>query len=283
VDLAELEELLSVAREAARHGACTAMSWRDRDLLVEEKAASDDLVSQADRDTERAIRAVLARRRPDDAVLGEETGASAGAGGVRWIVDPIDGTTNYLYGRPDWAVSVAAADATDGTLLAGVVVEPVLGKTTEARLGGGTLADGTPVPALGKHDLSRALVELNLGRPSQRGLAGRVIDALVPRVRDVRRGGSAAAALAQVATGRADAVWAPGLQAWDCAAGVLLVQEAGGTTGDLDGSSPGTWPASGDVLAAADPLWKALREVLTTAWTTAQTTSAEQPHLRRRA
>jgi myo-inositol-1(or 4)-monophosphatase len=95
-----------------------------------------------------------------------------------------------------------------------------------------------------------------------------VIDALVPRVRDVRRGGSAAAALAQVATGRADALWAPGLQPWDCAAGVLLVQEAGGTVGDLDGPSPGTWPASGDVLAAAGPLWKALQEVLTPAWTT---------------
>jgi myo-inositol-1(or 4)-monophosphatase len=282
----DLDELLSVAREAARDGARTAMAWRGRELLVEEKAASDDLVSQADRDTERAILAVLARRRPDDAVLGEETGTTSGTGGVRWIVDPIDGTTNYLYGRPDWAVSVAAADATDGTLLAGVVVEPVLGRTTEARLGGGTTADGSPVPRLGQHDLSRALVELNLGRRPQRVLAGRVVDALVPRVRDVRRGGSAAAALAQVATGRADALWAPGLQPWDCAAGVLLVQEAGGTTGDLDGPAPGTWPAGGDVLAAAGPLWKALQEVLGTVWTTDREparTPAAEPDRRRRA
>lgn len=264
----DLDELLSVAREAALAGARTALDWRTRELLVEEKAGPDDLVSQADRDAERAIRAVLARHRPDDAVLGEEDGVSAGTGRVRWVVDPIDGTTNYLYGRPDWAVSVAAADAADGTLLAGVVVEPVLGRTTEARLGGGTAADGIPVPALGGHDLSRALVELNLGRPAQRALAGRVIDALVPRVRDVRRGGSAAVALAQVATGRADAVWAPGLQPWDCAAGVLLVQEAGGTTGDLDGPVPGTWPARGDVLAASDPLWTALREVLAPIWVT---------------
>jgi myo-inositol-1(or 4)-monophosphatase len=262
----DLDELLSVAREAAAEGARTAMSWRARELVVEEKAASDDLVSQADRDAEQAVRAVLARRRPGDAVLGEETGATAGAGRVRWIVDPIDGTTNYLYGRPDWAVSVAAADAADGTLLAGVVVEPVLGRTTEARRGGGTFADGVPVPALSQTDLSRALVELNFGRPAQRVLAGRVIDALLPRVRDLRRGGSAATALAQVATGRADAVWAPGLQPWDCAAGVLLVQEAGGTTGDLDGPLPGTWPAGGDVLAAADPLWHALEEILTAVW-----------------
>jgi myo-inositol-1(or 4)-monophosphatase len=262
----DLDELLSVAREAARDGAGTATSWRARELVVEEKAASDDLVSQADRDTEQTIRAVLARRRPGDAVLGEEAGASEGAGRVRWIVDPIDGTTNYLYGRPDWAVSVAAVNGTDGTLLAGVVVEPVLGRTTEARLGGGTVADGVPVAALDQYDLSRALVELNFGRPAQRVLAGRVLDALLPRVRDVRRGGSAAAALAQVATGRADAVWAPGLQPWDCAAGVLLVQEAGGTVGDLDDPTPGTWPASGDVLAAADPLWYALKEILTPAW-----------------
>ncbi|QFZ18375.1 inositol monophosphatase family protein [Saccharothrix syringae] len=260
------DELLSVAREAALEGARTAMSWWGGELLVEEKAGPDDLVSQADRDTERVIRSVLARHRPDDGVLGEEDGATTGTGGVRWIVDPVDGTTSYLYGRSDWAVSVAAADAADGRLLAGVVVEPVTGRVTEARAGGGTSADGRPVRRLARRDLSRALVELNLGRPPQRVLAGRVVDALVPRVRDVRRGGSAAAALARVATGRADAVWAPGLQPWDCAAGVLLVQEAGGTTGDLDGPAPGTWPASGDVLAAAGPLWTALREVLAPVW-----------------
>ncbi|MEV7046541.1 inositol monophosphatase family protein [Amycolatopsis sp. NPDC051061] len=277
----DLDELLSVAREAAGEGARTAMSWRARELVVEEKAASDDLVSQADRDTEQTIRTVLARRRPGDAVLGEEAGATAGAGRVRWIVDPIDGTTNYLYGRPDWAVSVAAADATDGTLLAGVVVEPVLGRTTEARRGGGTIADGAAVPALNQDDLSRALVELNFGRPPQRELAGRVIDALLPRVRDLRRGGSAAAALAQVATGRADAVWAPGLQPWDCAAGVLLVQEAGGMTGDLEGPTPGTWPAGGDVLAAADSLWHALKEILAAAWTPSDRVQAPETTLRR--
>jgi myo-inositol-1(or 4)-monophosphatase len=89
-----------------------------------------------------------------------------------------------------------------------------------------------------------------------------MIDALVPRVRDVRRGGSAAAALAQLATGRADAVWVPGLQPWDCAAGVLLVQESGGLVGDLAGPSAGTWPASGDVLAAGRNLWEPLRTLL---------------------
>jgi myo-inositol-1(or 4)-monophosphatase len=168
----DLDEPLSVAGEAAREGARTAMSWRTRELVVEEKAASADLVSQCDRDTERIIRAVLARHRPGDAVLGEEPGVTEGTGGVRWIVDPIDGTTNYLYGRPDWAVSVAAADAADGTLPAGVVLEPVLGRSTEARRGGGTVADGVRVPLLRQDDLSRALVELNFGRRPQRVLGG---------------------------------------------------------------------------------------------------------------
>ncbi|GHD51192.1 inositol monophosphatase family protein [Streptomyces galbus] len=257
-------DLLGLAREAARAGARTATSWLDRAhrLLVEEKAGPDDLVSQADRDTERAVRDVLAAHRPHDAVLGEEEGTTVGGGRVRWVVDPIDGTTNYLYGRPDWAVSVAAVDTDGDRLLAGVVIEPALGLLTEARAGARTVADGTPVAPLRQHDLGRALVELNFGRPDQRQRAGPTVGALLPRVRDLRRGGSAAAALAQVASGRADALWAPGLQPWDCAAGVLLVQQAGGTVGDLGGPTPGTWPHSGDVLAAPPALWRPLRALL---------------------
>jgi myo-inositol-1(or 4)-monophosphatase len=137
---------------------------------------------------------------------------------------------------------------------------------TEAAAGGGTWADGRRVPPLAQSELVRALVELNLGLPSQKQYAGRLLDALVPAVRDVRRGGSAAAALAQVATGRADAAWVPGLQPWDCAAGVLLVAEAGGTVGDLDGPTPGCVPSSGDVLAAPPALWEPLRALLRPAY-----------------
>ncbi|HEX8052243.1 MAG TPA: inositol monophosphatase family protein, partial [Thermoleophilaceae bacterium] len=131
-----------------------------------------------------------------------------------------------------------------------------------ARLGGGTWSGGERVRCSSTRELSRALVELNMGRPDQRPLAGRVVDALVPRVRDIRRGGSAAAALAQVATGRAEGYWGPGLRAWDGAAGLLLVTEAGGIVGDLAGSSPARWPASGDVLAAAPALFEPLRSAL---------------------
>ncbi|HUR73076.1 MAG TPA: inositol monophosphatase family protein [Sporichthya sp.] len=255
------EELLVVAREAAAAGADVASGWwRRAELLVNEKAAPDDLVSQADHETETAVRAVLARLRPDDAILGEEAGATAGTSGVRWAVDPIDGTTNYLYGRPDWAVSVAAT-AADGRVLAGVVTEPALGRTTEAFAGGGTWADGERVPPLKQTDLGRALIELNLGRNEQKRYAARTLDALIPRVRDVRRGGSAAVGLAQVATGRADGAWLPGLNLWDYAAGFLLVAEAGGTVGDLHGPSEAP-PVHGDVLAAPPALWEPLRQLL---------------------
>ncbi|MGK5677715.1 inositol monophosphatase family protein [Actinoplanes sp. URMC 104] len=264
----ELDDLLGVAVRAAQAGARVALGWRARAdrLLVEEKAGPADLVSQADRDAEGAIREVLAQLRPDDAVLGEEQGAAAGRSDVRWLVDPIDGTTSYLYGRSDWSVSVAACEASGGRLLAGVVAEPMLDRITEARLRGGTRSAGARARMPAHDDLSRTLVEVNLGRPEQRLQAGDMVAALAPRVRDLRRGGSAAAALARVATGRADAAWLPGLQPWDCAAGVLLVLEAGGVVGDLSGRSGGTWPRSGDVLAAPEPLFEPLRGLVAGAY-----------------
>jgi myo-inositol-1(or 4)-monophosphatase len=260
----EARELLAVARRAADAGAEVAGAWsrRREELRVEEKAAADDLVSQADRDTEAAVGAVLAELRPRDGILGEEEGTVAGSSGIHWLVDPIDGTTNYLYGRPDWAVSVAAVRSADSRTLAGVVAEPALGLVTEAFLGGGAWSDGRRLRRRDPLGLERALVEVNWGRPAQRRYAGDLLRALGPRVRDVRRGGSAAAALAQVADGRADAYWGPGLRAWDGAAGALVVSEAGGDVGDLEARTGGDWPAAGDVLAAPPSLWEPLRQIL---------------------
>jgi myo-inositol-1(or 4)-monophosphatase len=260
----ELEQLLTTARAAAQAGAKASMEWRARadELTVIEKAAADDLVSQADHDTEAAVRAMLERMRPDDGITGEEAGSSGGGSGIEWVVDPIDGTTNYLYGRPDWAVSVAAIVAPEGRILAAAVAEPAIGRVTEARLDGGAWVDGRRVERPGGTDLERALVEVNLGRPAQRGLAGGMVDALMPHVRDVRRGGSAASALAQVADGRADAYWGPGLLPWDAAAGLLIVSEAGGTVGSLAGATDAVWPASGNVLAADPDLFEPLRALL---------------------
>jgi myo-inositol-1(or 4)-monophosphatase len=260
----ETRELLAIARRAAEAGAEVASAWarRREELRVEEKAAADDLVSQADRDAEAAIRAVLAERRPQDGILGEEDGAIAGRSGIEWLIDPIDGTTNYLYGRPDWAVSVAAVQGANARTLAGVVAEPALGRISEACRGAGAWSGGRRLRRRGPVELERALVEVNWGRPQQRGRAGDLLGALGPRVRDVRRGGSAAAALAQVADGRADAYWGPGLQAWDGAAGALIAAEAGAEVGDLDGPRDGDWPAEGNVLAAAPGLWEPLAQLL---------------------
>jgi myo-inositol-1(or 4)-monophosphatase len=260
----ETQELLRVARLAALEGAEIATAWgrRRAELSIEEKAAPDDLVSQADRDTESAIRTRLAEARPDDAVLGEEKGAAGGGSGIRWLVDPIDGTTNYLYGRPDWAVSVAAVREENGQTLVGVVVEPDLGRTTEATRDGGAWSDGRRLRCCPDSELHRALVEVNWGRETQRPRAAELIRTLRPQVRDIRRGGSAAAALAQVADGRADAYWGPGLQPWDGAAGALIVSEAGGMVGDLDEPTGGDWPPGGNVLAATPSLWEPLRELL---------------------
>ncbi|WNG88063.1 inositol monophosphatase family protein [Mycobacterium sp. ITM-2016-00317] len=257
-------ELVDVARIAAAAGARVAMRWWavHAQLEVQEKQGPRDLVSRADRETEEAIRAELTRLRPDDGVLGEEGGTVDGSSGIRWVIDPIDGTTSYLYGRSDWAVSVAAVRCSDGVIVAAAVCEPVLGKTTYAQRGQGTFCDGQRVTVNDVWSLDRALIEINLGRDDQRAIAGAMVHELGGSVRDLRRGGSAASALAHVATGRADGVWAPGLQPWDGAGGVLLVEEAGGSVGDLSGHSAGVWPASGDVLAASPALWAALHVIL---------------------
>lgn len=278
----ELDALLDAALEAAAAGASTALDWlRRRDALtVEQKTGPSDLVSQADRDTEDAIRAVLSRRRPGDAMIGEEHGLGEGSGGdgyregdVVWVVDPVDGTTNYLYGLDAWAVSVAAvrtgppgagADApAHGEVLAAVVVEPMTGRTTRARRGGGTWCDTRRCAVREEDDLGQALVEVGLGHGPDRRYAGPLVGVLDQRVRDVRRGGSAVTALAMVATGRADAYWGPTVRVWDVAAGVLLVREAGGVVGDLSGAgADGGTPREGALLASGPALFEPLRALI---------------------
>ncbi|MCW2928325.1 MAG: hypothetical protein JWM86_2293, partial [Thermoleophilia bacterium] len=209
----ELQALLEVAIEASRAAATVALDWQRRPgLCVDQKAGRDDLVSQADREAEAAAREVIRAARPRDGILGEEAGEQHGTSGYRWLVDPIDGTTNYLYGRSDWAVSIAIEREADGRIVVGVVEEPALDRCTHAVRGGGAWAGTERCDITRDRPLIDALVEVNHGRPDQRECAGDVFGALIDRARDVRRGGSAACALAQVATGRADAYWGPGLR-----------------------------------------------------------------------
>jgi myo-inositol-1(or 4)-monophosphatase len=186
-------------------------------------------VSDADLAAERAIREVLAQLRPGDAVLGEEGGESVatGDGGVRWVVDPLDGTVNYLFGHPQWSVSVACEDA-EGTL-AGVVLDPLRDEEFAATRSGPALLDGASIVRPARPDeLAVALVATGFAYDAAvRARQATVLARVLPRVRDVRRAGSAALDLAWTACGRVDAYYERGAQRWDVAAGALICARAG--------------------------------------------------------
>jgi myo-inositol-1(or 4)-monophosphatase len=221
-------ELLEVALQAARAGAAELLPRSGQTRLLHTKSTSTDPVSEADLASERAIRAVIAAERPDDGLLGEEgTGDVTGTTGLRWVVDPLDGTTDYLYGIPAWCVSVAVEDA-EGSL-AGVILEPLRGEEFTAVRGGGATLNGAPF----RHPpdpppLERALVATGFGYDAEvRRAQGAIVADLLPRVRDIRRAGSAALDLAGTAIGRADLYYEFGVKRWDVAAGELICREAG--------------------------------------------------------
>jgi myo-inositol-1(or 4)-monophosphatase len=242
------DRLLEIALAAANAAGALLL---DRFALpatgIERKSSSTDMVSDADRDAESLIRRLIGDARPDDGLLGEEAGAAEGASGLRWVVDPLDGTTNYLYRHPVWAVSVACEDA--GGARVGVVHQPCLGETFSAIRGGGARLNGHPIAVSEVSDLGRSLIGTGFSYTAQvRSGQARALVEILPRVRDVRRGGSAAIDLAWVACGRLDGYYELGTRHWDRAAGVLLVTEAGGVVVPLDPVGE-----SGDGVLAANP------------------------------
>ena len=198
---------------------------------VHAKSTPTDLVSEADVAAEQAIRRVLAEHRPDDAILGEEGGATHGsgedgAGAVRWVVDPLDGTINYLFGIPAFAVSVACEDAA-GTV-AGIVLDPIRNERFAATRSGPATLDGNPITANDQTDLSVAMVATGFGYDAAvRARQADILRELLPRVRDIRRVGAAALDLAWCACGRFDAYYERGVHSWDIAAGALIAERAG--------------------------------------------------------
>ncbi|MEV7833830.1 inositol monophosphatase family protein [Streptomyces subrutilus] len=241
-------ELLDVALEAARLAGALLRDGRPADLAVAAtKSSPIDVVTEMDIAAEELIAGVLARRRPDDGLLGEEGADVPGTSGVRWIVDPLDGTVNYLYGLPAWSVSIAAEHR--GETVVGVVEVPLRGETFHALLGGGAWRGGVRLACRAAAPLDRALVATGFayvhGRRVQQAEVARRI---VPLVRDIRRGGSAAVDLCDVAAGRLDGYWERGLNPWDLAAGELIAREAGALTGGRPGE-----PASGELALAATP------------------------------
>ncbi|NJQ01983.1 inositol monophosphatase family protein [Streptomyces zingiberis] len=250
--------LLPVALEAAGRAAELLRDGRPGELgVAATKSSAVDVVTEMDLASEKLIRDFLGERRPDDGFVGEEGAETPGTSGVRWIVDPLDGTVNYLYGLPSWAVSIAAE--ADGETLVGVVAAPVREETCHAVLGGGAYRGELRLRCRPAPPLERALIGTGFGYVRERRIGqAAVLRALVPDVRDIRRGGSAAIDLCDVAAGRLDAYYERGLNPWDYAAGELIAREAGALTGGRPGA-----PLSGELAVAAPPgLFEPLRDRL---------------------
>jgi len=220
-------ELLAVARDAAEAAAAELLGrFGQRASGVRTKSTPTDPVSDADLAAEQAIRAVLAERRPGDAILAEEGGETPG-GEFRWVVDPLDGTVNYLFGIPAYAVSIACEDASGA--VAGVVLDPSRQERFEATRSGWPTLNGEPVDGpRGAESLDVALIATGFGYdPAVRARQAEVLLSVLPRVRDIRRVGVAAVDLSWCACGRFDAYYERGLKAWDMAAGGLIASRAG--------------------------------------------------------
>jgi myo-inositol-1(or 4)-monophosphatase len=257
----ELAELLGLAVDLAHRAGTIVRDGRDGDLAVATKSTPTDLVTEVDRAAERFLVEQLHTRRPGDAVLGEEGAARDGSTGIRWLLDPIDGTVNFLYGVPMFAVSIAAER--DGKELVGCVHNPISGETFMAVAGGGAWLGQRRLTATGPaSSLAHAVLGTGFSYDAgRRAGQGRVLAGVLPRVGNVRRLGSAALDLCFVAAGRLDAYYEQGLAPWDMAAGLLVAREAGAVVTGLRGRPPGTPIAVAASPAVADELVALLEEL----------------------
>lgn len=259
-DAPDPSDLLAVAVEVAAEAAQLASAYRADglgDADVGTKSTATDLVTAADRAVERLIAQRLGARRPYDRILGEEYGGSAAGAGVRWVVDPIDGTVNYVYGLPQYAVSIAAQ--VDGVSVAGVVRNAATGEQWTAVLDGGAWRDGVRLTGSTQTDLNQSLVATGFGyHAARRANQARVLASVLPAVRDIRRFGAASIDLCLAAEGRVDAYFERGLNPWDHAAGGLVATEAGLLVTGLRGAPP----SEAMVVAAPPALHPQLHDLL---------------------
>jgi myo-inositol-1(or 4)-monophosphatase len=255
-----LDELLTLAHRLADEAAALLLDGLGRTRSeVGTKSTSTDMVTEIDRASEALIVAGIRAARPDDGIVGEEGSDQPGTSGVRWLVDPVDGTTNYLYGFPGFAVSIAAE--LDGDTVVGVVHDPLHRDVFTACKGRGARRNGAPISASAKSDLPTALIATGFGYdPARRQRQARVLEQVLPKIRDVRRLGAASVDLCSVACGRVDGYYEAGLGPWDLAAGALVAAEAGARVGDLDGGRP----SGAFVLASAPAIFDPLRDLLST-------------------
>ena len=248
----EVRELFDIGVAAARAAGEFLLASRPRDLTIATKSSPTDVVTQMDTAAERLVASSIHAVRPDDAILGEEgqTDAAGGASSgrrVRWIVDPIDGTVNYLYALPQWAVSIAAE--VDGVVEVGVVFDPSKDELFTAIRGRGARLNGAPVAVSRCAEMSQALVGTGFSYDARlRARQAQVLAEVLPLTRDMRRLGAASLDLCAVAVGRLDGYFERRLNLWDYAAAALVATEAGGRVEGLRGAA-----ASGEFLLAATP------------------------------
>jgi myo-inositol-1(or 4)-monophosphatase len=225
-DPAGADELLALALELAAAAAAVHRAGLGRVLDQATKSSATDVVTEVDRRAESLVYEGVRRRRPGDGYVGEEGAAAASSTGVVWIVDPLDGTTNFVYGLPAFAVSIGVV--VDGRPTVGVVHDSARGEVFHAVAGRGARLDGRPVAVSGQLDLATALVATGFGYDAElRRRQAALLPEVVPRVRDIRRSGSCAVDLCWTACGRVDAFYERGPADWDVAAGLLIAEEAG--------------------------------------------------------
>ena len=261
-EVLDLHPLLPMAWHAAGAAGRFLRDERPKILAVDTKSSPTDAVTVMDRTAEAMISAALLGPRPDDGLLGEEGGERLGTSGVRWIVDPLDGTVNYLFELPMWGVSIAAEE--HGLVTVGVVVTPEFDEGYIAVRGQGSWhidgADAHPLQASGCTDLAAALVTTGFGYDAQlRKAQAEVVTGLITQIRDVRRMGAAVVDFCWLARGRVDGYYERGLNAWDYAAGALIAQEAGAFVSGLRDDDLSTF-----VFAAAPGIAAELRSALVT-------------------
>ncbi|HSL59732.1 MAG TPA: inositol monophosphatase family protein [Acidimicrobiales bacterium] len=234
----DLDPLLSLAERLALGAAELLLdALTQGGVRSSTKTSLTDLVTDADEASERLIVEGLLRDRPHDGIRGEEGTEVVGTSGIEWVVDPIDGTTNFVYGHSGFGVSIAAL--VDGEPIVGVVADPLHDDLFTATRGGGARRNHAPIRGTGLDRLDLALVATGFSYlPERRRLQAEVLTHVLPEVRDIRRMGGAAVDLCSAACGRVDAFYERGLNPWDFAAGWLVAAEAGLRVGDLDGGPP---------------------------------------------
>jgi myo-inositol-1(or 4)-monophosphatase len=248
------DALLAVAVDAARTAGALLLERFGSERILATKSTSTDLVSAADLAAEAAIREILAEHAPGDAIMGEEGDDTPGTSGRRWVVDPLDGTVNFLYGLPQWCVSVACEG------LAAAIFDPVLDELFTATADGGAFCNGIALSPSPPEDLGHALVATGFGYDThRRALQAEVVARVVPQARDIRRGGSAALDLAWTAAGRLDAYYERGVNLWDIAAGELLCARAGLEVVRLEPAGELPWGVLAAPAAIADDLLALVR------------------------